>query len=69
MHAQRGMKRTLLMAKGGVQVSAEELPAVIARLLDDPRERERLGDAGREAVRRNQGSAERCAEVIASLIC
>ncbi|NUP89028.1 MAG: 3-deoxy-D-manno-octulosonic acid transferase [Candidatus Sumerlaeia bacterium] len=67
-HAQRGLVKLLLEAGGGHQVTADKLAETLTRLLADPSECLRLGQAGREAVLRNQGSTARCLDLISPLI-
>jgi 3-deoxy-D-manno-octulosonic-acid transferase len=52
----------LLLLKQGaaLQVTdAQELAAVLRRLLDDPEERRRIGAAGKQIVESNRGSVAR----------
>lgn len=56
----RDTAERLLQAKAAVQVqSAEELSETIRRLLSDPAERQRLGEAARLLVQTQQGATER----------
>lgn len=68
MHAQRGMKRILERAKGGLQVEASDLGPAIDRLLADPEERHEVGEAARSAVLNTRGSAERSVDVVRVLL-
>jgi 3-deoxy-D-manno-octulosonic-acid transferase len=56
----------LLLSRGAaLQVeSAEDLAAVLVRLLDDPKMRERLGAIGKEIVAANRGSVARLLALI-----
>jgi len=60
----------LLLARGAaLQVAdADELTAVLARLLRDPEERRRMGAIGRQAVESNRGSVARLLELIEPLL-
>jgi 3-deoxy-D-manno-octulosonic-acid transferase len=44
--------------------NAQDLAAVLARLLDDPKERQRIGSIGKEIVAANRGSVERLLALI-----
>jgi 3-deoxy-D-manno-octulosonic-acid transferase len=58
----------LTEAGGALQVGdAAELEAVVLRLLADPAERQRLGQAARRLVLRQQGATERTVEVLGQL--
>jgi 3-deoxy-D-manno-octulosonic-acid transferase len=55
----------LLERDAAVQVAdAQELAAVLKRLLDDPAERRRIGDLGLEIVEANRGSVAKLLELI-----
>jgi 3-deoxy-D-manno-octulosonic-acid transferase len=56
----------LLLERGAaLQVAdAQELAAVLKRLLDDPAERERIGRLGLEIVESNRGSVAKLLELI-----
>jgi 3-deoxy-D-manno-octulosonic-acid transferase len=59
----------LVEAGAGVQISdAAELEAAVARLLGDGDERNRLGSAARQFVRRQQGATERTLAVLDQLL-
>ncbi len=58
-----------LLAGGGLlQVEAAELPATVARLLEDPAARRDLAERGREVIRRRRGAAARNAAIIRSSV-
>jgi 3-deoxy-D-manno-octulosonic-acid transferase len=56
----------LLLDRGAaLQVdNAQDLAAVLTRLLDDPKERQRIGNIGKEIVAANRGSVERLLALI-----
>jgi 3-deoxy-D-manno-octulosonic-acid transferase len=56
----------LLLDRGAaLQVdNAQDLAAVLTRLLDDPKERQRIGSIGKEIVAANRGSVERLLALI-----
>jgi 3-deoxy-D-manno-octulosonic-acid transferase len=58
----------LLLDRGAaLQVdNAQDLAAVLARLLDNPAERQRMGSIGKEIVAANRGSVERLLALIES---
>jgi 3-deoxy-D-manno-octulosonic-acid transferase len=59
----------LLAAKAAIQVNdAAALEATVRRLLGDASERERLGTAAREFVRRQQGATERTMDLLDRLL-
>ena len=65
----RDAARRLVEAGGAVMVKdASELEQALARLLADPRLRERMGDAARDLVRRQQGATARTLDVLDSVI-
>lgn len=60
--------RGLLQARGAIEVrNADELEAQTLRLLNDPKECDRLAAAGRAVLARHHGAAQRTAEILASL--
>jgi 3-deoxy-D-manno-octulosonic-acid transferase len=56
----------LLLDRGAaLQVdNAQDLAAVLTRLLEDPKERQRIGSIGKEIVAANRGSVERLLALI-----
>jgi 3-deoxy-D-manno-octulosonic-acid transferase len=56
----------LLLAQGAaLQVAnAQDLAAILQRLLDDPGERQRIGSLGKRLVEANRGSVERLIALI-----
>ncbi|HOX44271.1 MAG TPA: glycosyltransferase N-terminal domain-containing protein [Myxococcota bacterium] len=59
----------VLLGRGGLQVpDLEQLELTLARLLDDPQARDRLGALAAESVRAVQGGSRRMAEVIAGFL-
>ena len=64
-----GPAEALLECGGAVQIEdASKLRDAIASLLADPEMRARMGAAGREAVRRNQGALEHNMDALAKVI-
>lgn len=59
--------RALLEGGALVQVTPDQLPAVLARLLSDPTERETLAQRGLEVIRAHQGAVEAHARLIGQL--
>ncbi len=58
-----------LLAGGGIeQVSREEFPTTLARLLDDPRARAELAALGRAVIRSRQGATTATADAIRSVL-
>ncbi|MBN1476173.1 3-deoxy-D-manno-octulosonic acid transferase [Candidatus Sumerlaeota bacterium] len=71
MHAQRGMRRVILRADAGIQISecdGEMLARTLMDLLADPDRRRRMGECGIRAVEESRGSAERSVEIVGALI-
>jgi 3-deoxy-D-manno-octulosonic-acid transferase len=56
--------RELVAHNGAVQTTADELAAVVRRLIENPGERADLAQKGREAVRRNKGAIRRTLDLI-----
>lgn len=64
----RDAEDALLLAGGGVRVTAATLAAETARLLDDEAARRAMGEAARRAVAANEGATRRTLERIAPLL-
>lgn len=60
--------RALLDGQGMIQVTAEQLPPVIRRLLDDADARAALAERGLAVIRANQGSVAEHARLLTDLI-
>jgi 3-deoxy-D-manno-octulosonic-acid transferase len=60
--------RALRAGGGIVETDADQLAAVVRRLLDDPEERSRLAARGRAVIRSEQGATRRNAELLLSLL-
>lgn len=63
----REIAEALLAARGMVQSTAEELPAILRRLLEDPAERSSLAARGGAAIAERQGASRRHAELLVEL--
>ena len=65
----KDIARLLLEQGAALEVAdAAELAAAVARLLADPKERQRIGDIGRHLVESNRGSVARLLELIEPLL-
>ncbi len=64
-----GPAETLLECGGAIRIAdPSDLRATLGSLLEDPKMRARMGAAGREAVRRNQGALEHNMDALAKVI-
>ena len=64
----KDIARLLILQGAALEVAdARELAAALARLLDDPAARQRMGDIGRHIVESNRGSLARLLELIEPL--
>ncbi len=59
MHNFVAARDLLLEAGAGLAIDAETLASQLKRLLSDPAQRQRMGDAGRAAVDQNRGALQR----------
>jgi 3-deoxy-D-manno-octulosonic-acid transferase len=65
----REVTAQLLQAGGAMQIAnAAELQTVVERLLDDPAERSRLGQAARQFVQSQQGATERTLDCLDAIL-
>ena len=53
---------------GIVQITPDQLPQTIARLLDDPARRRQIADNARRVIQANQGATERHAQLIRDML-
>ena len=58
----------LLAGDGIVQITADQLPQTVARLLDDPVRRRQIADNARRIIQANQGATERHARLIRDML-